>query len=317
MPISFIKNPHSIFKITGADRLRYIQGRITQNIKSNDYTDSFGLSYSLWSFILSPQGKIDCLFYIIKREEEFLFISDKLDSREEFVSSLLRFKVADQVFCEDVSSSYNLYTIYSNEDLNDDEIDKTFFELSKGGYFCTKVRRGKLTTIDLLMDKDSEVSFLSNDFKFSNSSEDAYQLKRIEAGFPLFSKDVTVSIFAPDLPINNYVSFNKGCYAGQEVVEMATARGRPNRTFIRIKGSGAPDKTDNLLLYFKTNDEIKKVGFVTSFSTYPDTKDFIGLGYCKTSVLDELSEILENNNSMFFIGENENNTISVQLTPIS
>jgi folate-binding protein YgfZ len=292
-----------IFKITGPDTIRYLQGRCTQNIKTISNGES------RWSFILSPQGKIEGKFYLRINEDGCLIVVDVVskEAREEFLKSLFRFKVADQVFAEDLSDSHQVMTFYSKDSISETIISN----LPDNFYYPSLISRGSLNCLDVVIEKGSthDLSFL----KMNCDKVDTlhFERMRIEAGFPLQEKDITSSIFAPDLPLATYVSFNKGCYAGQEVVEMATARGRPNRVFVKIEGSETLSSSSDLLVFFKKEgeDSPKKAGFVTSIVSNDPDPGFVALGFIKSVFSEEKGE--------FILGQDETGATLVSLSFVS
>ena len=58
---------------------------------------------------------------------------------------------------------------------------------------------------------------------------EAFESLRIEAGTPLFGRDVDESVLLPEIPVENLLSHTKGCYPGQEVVVRIRDRGHVNR----------------------------------------------------------------------------------------
>lgn len=52
---------------------------------------------------------------------------------------------------------------------------------------------------------------------------------RIEAGTPYYAHDVDDTVLLPEIPIEPWVSYTKGCYIGQEVVVRIRDRGHVNR----------------------------------------------------------------------------------------
>ena len=58
---------------------------------------------------------------------------------------------------------------------------------------------------------------------------EAFESLRIEAGTPLFGRDVDESVLLPEIPFENLLSHTKGCYPGQEVVVRIRDRGHVNR----------------------------------------------------------------------------------------
>ena len=68
---------------------------------------------------------------------------------------------------------------------------------------------------------------------------DAYELLRVEAGTPLHGVDIDENRFIVEVGRTaTAISYNKGCYLGQEPVVMARDRGQVQRTFLGLKLSG-------------------------------------------------------------------------------
>jgi len=59
---------------------------------------------------------------------------------------------------------------------------------------------------------------------------EAFESLRIEAGTPLFGRDIDESVLLSEIPFENLLSHTKGCYPGQEVVVRIRDRGHVNRT---------------------------------------------------------------------------------------
>ena len=57
----------------------------------------------------------------------------------------------------------------------------------------------------------------------------AHESLRIEAGSPYYAHDVDDPVLLPEIPIEPWVSYAKGCYIGQEVVVRIRDRGHVNR----------------------------------------------------------------------------------------
>ena len=57
----------------------------------------------------------------------------------------------------------------------------------------------------------------------------AHESLRIEAGTPYLGHDVDDTVLLPEIPIEPWVSYSKGCYIGQEVVVRIRDRGHVNR----------------------------------------------------------------------------------------
>lgn len=69
---------------------------------------------------------------------------------------------------------------------------------------------------------------------------DAFELLRVEAGTPVYGKDIDENRFAFDVGrTQQAISYNKGCYLGQEPIVMARDRaGHAPRTLLGVKLAG-------------------------------------------------------------------------------
>lgn len=92
------------------------------------------------------------------------------------------------------------------------------------------------------------------------AGHEAFDVLRIESGVPWHGHDVTADTLALEAPYDAAISFRKGCYLGQEVMERVTARGHVNRKLVglEIAGDGVP--AAGTRVYAEDRD----VGWVTS-----------------------------------------------------
>jgi folate-binding protein YgfZ len=74
------------------------------------------------------------------------------------------------------------------------------------------------------------------------ASREAIELRRIEAGLPLWGADVDAECFPFETPLGRLIDYQKGCFIGQEPVARVHARGSPSRMLrgLRCAGSAAP-----------------------------------------------------------------------------
>ena len=102
----------------------------------------------------------------------------------------------------------------------------------------------------------------------------AYETARVEAGIPRFGADITPENFPAEAGIlNRAVSFEKGCYPGQETVARMRYRGHPNKTLHRLAVEGAAAPGAAIL------QNGKPVGTVTSVAPLPVDGETHALGY--------------------------------------
>ena len=112
----------------------------------------------------------------------------------------------------------------------------------------------------------------------------AFDYLRIEAGLPRFGRELTGDYIPLEANLWSDVSFNKGCYIGQEIIARMESRGGLAKNLVQLTADGPIEAGSNL----QANG--KNAGTVTSTAVGPHGA--IGLGYVKTSVLDSESELM-------------------------
>jgi tRNA-modifying protein YgfZ len=81
------------------------------------------------------------------------------------------------------------------------------------------------------------------------AGEDAAEVRRVETGRPRYGTDVDDTVIPQEAGLNaRAVSFDKGCYVGQETVARLHFRGKPNRHLRGLKLAGAAATGDVLRL---------------------------------------------------------------------
>jgi folate-binding protein YgfZ len=110
---------------------------------------------------------------------------------------------------------------------------------------------------------------------------DAWNVLRIERGVPWYGRDVGLDTIALEAPYDDAISFAKGCYLGQEVMERVTARGHVNRklTGLTVAGDGVPEA--GVRLFAGDRD----VGWITSAAWSWTLGSVIALGYVRREQL--------------------------------
>jgi len=79
---------------------------------------------------------------------------------------------------------------------------------------------------------------------------EAFESLRIEAGTPLFGRDIDESVLLSEIPFENLLSHTKGCYPGQEVVVRIRDRGHVNRMLrgLALDGDQVPAQGADILV---------------------------------------------------------------------
>jgi len=109
---------------------------------------------------------------------------------------------------------------------------------------------------------------------------EALESLRIEAGIPRYGYELDEDTMIHEAGLLNAVSFTKGCYVGQEIVERTRTRGHANWKLVGLvlDSPSLPARGEKLTL-----DE-KEVGDVTSACVSPTLGKTIALAYVRREV---------------------------------
>lgn len=202
---------------TGADTVRFLNDLISQEIGTAEPGEARR------SFLLTPQGKLDHLMWVLRGENEIGLVVDA-GRGEDLVAKLGRYRIRVQVeisLSEDgvwlVVGPYGQETGRWSGDRSALVADVSWPNLTRT---LVVGERPDLASMEL----------------------QAYELSRIEAGEPLMGVDVTDSTIPQETGlVSQSISFNKGCFLGQELVARLDSRGgRVNHhlRILRFEGDG-------------------------------------------------------------------------------
>ena len=232
----------SVIKIHGSDKFSFIQGIISNDI------ELLKKKNSIYSSILSPQGRFISDF--------FLFV---------FKNSLLMEIYEDDQ--ELILQKLNMYKLRSNIEITLLKEVKIFLVSNHFDYFTEQISNNNFIFSDprfpnlfkrLYLFEDFDVEFLKN---LKNLSDNEYFDLRIQNSIPDFrvdaikNKSLLMEMRFDEL---NGISWEKGCYMGQEITARMKYRNLMKQKIfkIKIKFNSFLDKE------IKINETI--VGIITS-----------------------------------------------------
>lgn len=75
---------------------------------------------------------------------------------------------------------------------------------------------------------------------FTAADENSWNLHRIAAAAPAWGHEITADSFPPEVGFVAAVSYEKGCYMGQEPLARIHARGQVNRVMVQVQAAALP-----------------------------------------------------------------------------
>lgn len=267
----------SIFLIQGPDAERYLHARTTQNIKAlAEHAQAKAL-------ILSAQGKIFGAFSVLRKSTDAFYLLTHGKADESFLEELLRFKVADRFACREIIADCFLLCNAKQQ------LEAIFGTLPQSDELFIEEATSQSLLVPLQLRNGLSYIVISQSFELSTKLKStpsaplaSFHWQRIQSLIPWMAHDITSKTSGTEIHYQDYISFTKGCYTGQEVVEMSTARGRPNYKLIQVSGKQDAAPTSGAALNDPASS--KEIGFVTRGVFIPNTQTFLSLGFVKSNV---------------------------------
>ena len=208
----FTLNEALVYLFEGKDAERYLHNRCTNNVKA------LQLNQCCQAAMLLPNGKIEVFSTIVKLSStQFLVIVDG-GINSEILAQLKRFLVADKVTV--TTLSYTLTHLVP--DSINPQLTNNMIVVREDAYLIPQ-DRGFAFGYDYLT-KNSESTF-----SVEAISATEQLVARCLQFKPKFPEEITTDLLFSESQQTQAVSFTKGCYVGQEVVEKVDAKGKAPR----------------------------------------------------------------------------------------
>jgi len=278
--------------LVGQDRARFLHGQVTQNVK--DLKSGTG-SYAL---LTTNKGKIQADLNLHALPDELLLdfepgLTTKVAERLE------KYIVADDVQVVDVAPHYGLLTVQGPKAASVVEWLGLFPAVPDGEYQSAQVADASLGELYLVRVPrlgtagfDLFVPVAAMEMVADRLSDaakrlggglcgwQAFETARIEAGIPRYGADLDESNLPQEAGLEHCaVSFVKGCYIGQEVINRIRSLGQVTRALRGLRlaaGHGAAPTPGDKLWH-----QGQMVGHLTSVVHSPGLDADIALGYVR------------------------------------
>ncbi len=287
-------------RFTGPDRMRYLNAILTNNIK--DLPTGNGIV----SLFLNPQGRIQAEIETYATADSLFCVSYAM-IRETLVPALDKFIIMDDVTLTDETELFG--TLALEGPAAADVVKKltsidlagfgelSFQKISVAGISCglTKRSSGGVAGAEFLATRENLLRLwqtLREAVETAGGRAMGYQALnalRLEQGIPWFGYDFGDKQIPHEAGLeHSHISYTKGCYTGQEIVERVRSRGQVNRVRVLLKfGNGELPAAGTPLLA-----EGKEVGYITRSAFSPTLQATIAMGYVRRENAVEGSEFL-------------------------
>ncbi|TLS68944.1 tRNA-modifying protein YgfZ [Mariprofundus erugo] len=231
----------SVLKASGPTIREYLQGQITQDIKK------LTPATAIHSALLTPQGKAVSELYIVQGEGDELLLLTPATKAEATVARLRRFALGHQLRIGIVES----LAICSLQGAHAHAPLPTFGLTEPDGGWLACSRNSSPESYAIVMPEQPRGYWvISNRAMISTFlsqqpevEESAFEAMRIIRGFPDFGIEWDESMHPLNANLIEFdgVSFDKGCYVGQEITSRMHWRGGIKKKLYRVSLSSKPD----------------------------------------------------------------------------
>jgi tRNA-modifying protein YgfZ len=202
-----ILSGRSIIEITGKDAVKFLQNLTTNDLTKTNYC---------YTYLLNNQGRYLFDFFVFIPSMEQVFIDINKNNKEAFISHLIFYKLRSKIEITDLSDIYQV--IYSHQILNTESL--------------IAIRDPRYKSLGFRSIISKEVDLEQNITTKKLYLEDKYNFSIIDGYEDLISnKSIPIEYGAEKL---NAISYDKGCYVGQEVISRAKYQGVIRKKIFKV-----------------------------------------------------------------------------------
>lgn len=244
---AYLHQDLSILAIEGDDALTWLNGQVTNDIKKLE------VGGTVYALALTTKGRV-LADVLALRTEGTLFVAVPTSTVEAVIAQFEKYIIMEDVTLR--TTSLRLLSILSAEGF------------TPSGLFVRSKRFGD-ATVEMLVEEGA-LGITTAPFNMLDESQ--WEALRIAHATPRFGADFGEKTYPQEAGLRERaVSFQKGCYLGQEVVCMLENRGQVIRSLVRLS-SDAPLERGQALL----GDEGEVLGEVTSVTRDGGTSKALG-----------------------------------------
>ena len=238
----FCKLPDRAFiYVSGTDRFDFLQGLITQDahlLKSQNL---------IYSCLLTPNGKFLFDFFVFEDNDQLVIDCEGGERANALLKRLSMFKLRSDVTLE-LADDVDVFQIFRHcEEQNDATIqnDAYFKDPRFDGYrahppMSSPRRRGSVSSVSIDSRLRGEGGIAETSFKI-------WDTYRIRAEIPDGSRDLIPEksfLHESEIITKTAVSYDKGCYMGQELVSRMHHRGLVKKQLRCVEIDNIPENTE-------------------------------------------------------------------------
>lgn len=266
----FYEQKRGLIAVWGKESVQFLDGMITNDVKTLEDGAQMLAAFP------NAQGRLLAAVRIKRMGDRYLIETEDM-TQEKLFTSLHRFTFAGDFFVGDTSEMFRCVEVFGNAKVLSAPMSFVFEGTASTTYF---------------LPRGIGDGFVKNlrDQGGIEISDDLYETLRIENGIPKYGVDMDETTIVPELGLDGLISYNKGCYIGQEIIARIHFRGHVAK---RLTGLTLDVQTQAMSLVgleLQTTDG-KNAGRITSVTYSPKLDKTIALAFVRYDYLAEGTEL--------------------------
>jgi folate-binding protein YgfZ len=292
----FYEQKRGLIEVSGAEAVMFLNGLITNDVKT------LAENSSMLAAFPNAQGRLLAIVRVLKIEDKFIFEAEA-ETYEKVLQNLSRFTLAGDFKVNDLTERFSCLSVrgasiqnskfkIQNFDFPTSENEVAVNDFNGGRVFVIRAFNAK--GFDVFVPKTSKESFIGaiKNLGAIEIGEEAREVLRVEDGVPKYGADIDETTIVPELGIADLISYNKGCYIGQEIIARIYFRGHVAK---QLTGLIFENKSAEIKLSAELKSlDGKNAGKITSTVFSPKLDKQIALAYVRYDYLAEGTELKVN-----------------------
>ncbi len=237
---------HDIIRFSGPDAIRFLNGQLTQDARK--VADDPGSA--AFSCVTDPKGRLQFRVVITADEEGAILVAVPTGEGEALEGRLTRYLIADDAEADLLPASFQIHHLTGNPPPPPSTV------------MARKMNRFGEDGIDWWIPSGTCIERTA---EFHTASIEEMEQLRISRGIPAWGFEITKGMLPPEAALETSdISYQKGCYIGQEVISRIKSAGKVNRILTCFSVTNPDAKPGPI-----TDPSGKEIGAITSIAPSP------------------------------------------------
>ena len=273
----FYEQKRGLIAVWGKEAVQFLNGLITNDVAKLEENAQMSAAFP------NAQGRLLAVVRVLKKDGKLLFETEA-GTRGKVYNNLFRFTFAGDFFVEDLSEKYRYFSMENGK-----------WKMENAGTFGFQnglIEFQNVSGADYFVPNDAAESFVA-ELKSRNAveiSDELHEVLRVENGIPKYGVDMNEETIVPEIG-DETISYNKGCYIGQEIIARIHFRGHVAKRLTGLVLSEPEAAATGLVGQELKSLDGKNAGKITSAVFSPKLGKTIALAYVRYDYLADGTEL--------------------------